>query len=48
MQNRKAGGVALKIAVLADFRMNSVKKLSDGCLGLGKKWILGSENTLIA
>ena len=38
----------MKIAVIADFRMNSVKNPSGGRLGLGKKWIIGTKNILIA
>ena len=40
--------MALNIAVAAVFVMHSVKKLSGGCLGMGRKWISGGEKMLIA
>jgi hypothetical protein len=48
MQARLTNVMATKIAVMADFRMNSVKKLSGEQLGLSMKWISGGEKTLIA
>ena len=37
----------MKIAMVADFRMNFVKNPSGGRLGLGKKWIIGGKKKLI-